>query len=353
MNIYFGIPSEDNTNFEEREACRRLIASLSALPCHARDFTMDSPYPFEAVKGTPSLIHAFNLSKSGIASFKLAQKVRLPLVVTCTGLDVYADLYNPIIRDEVHNVLEGANRIIVPFQQMAKFIQARLRVSTKFEVIAPGISSVNLELDFPPEHFGFEADDRIIMVESGLLPSKNFIFAIHQIEKIIDAYPRLKLVTFDYPYDSEHSKKVMAIANKHEWVRIIARPEPDILPFLYKTCEIFLNVSHAEGSNPFLLTAMQTGKAILGADIQGNHAYIRCEQTFPGLGNGFLYYTSPGATGYKRIHDSEDFILKLRTLLDDEAKRKELGERAANCAKAAYSTDKELYLHLQLYKSLL
>lgn len=353
MNIYYGIPSGLQGNIEEKEIARRLITSLSALPCHTRDFTTDDPYPFEAVKGTPSLIHAFNAAKAGIQCQKLAVNSRLPLVITCSGLDAYADVYNPGIRAQLQDTLESASRVIVPFPAMAKFLKARLQINTAFEVIPPGVMPIDTSFDFPREHFGLGEDERIILMEGGLLPAKNVIFAIHAIERIIQDYKNLRLVIFDSPFDTDYKLKVDKEVYARPWVTIMPRPEAELLPFIYKMAEVFINVSHAEGYNPFLLSAMQTARPVLAADIHGNSAYIRNENTFVDNGTGFLYFTSPGPDGYEKIHDAENFVEKLRYLLDNPDKATEVGQRAKASAEKGFSLQKELYLHLQLYKSIL
>ncbi|GAB4279905.1 MAG: hypothetical protein Kow0029_24090 [Candidatus Rifleibacteriota bacterium] len=353
MNIYYGIPSGSLVNFEEKEIARRLISALSDLKCHTRDFTTDDPYPFDAVKGTPSLIHAFNLVKSGIPCQKLAEASRLPLVISCTGLDVYADIHNPALRPHLHNTLESASKVIVPFPSMARFLKARLQISTSFEIIPPGVIPLEIEFDFPGDNFGFADSDRLIMLEGGLIPAKNAIFAIHSIDKIISDYPDLKLVIFEQPADTEYKRRVETEAATRPWVRIISRPETEILPYVYNMAELFINVSHAEGYNPFLLNAMQLGKPILASDIHGNNAYVRNEMTFPDNGTGLLYFTSPVTAGYERIHDADDFIEKLRYLLDNPEAAKVLGQRAKNVITKSFSIQKEVYLHLQLYKNLL
>ncbi|MGM0600878.1 MAG: glycosyltransferase family 4 protein [Candidatus Rifleibacteriota bacterium] len=353
MNIYYGIPSGHQINIEEKAIAERLISEMGSLPCHTRDFTIDDPYPFEAIKGTPSLIHAFHLSKAGLQCKKLAEKYRLPLLVTCTGLDVYADLFNSGLKAQIQDLLEYASGIIVPFSSMARFFKARLRTNPVIEVINPGVEWVISNSDFPSEHFSLDDKHRIIMLEGGLLPAKNQIFAIRALEKIAKQYADLQLVIIENPFDRHYSEKVKAEAAEKPWVKIIPRPEKELLPFLYKKAEIFLNVSHAEGYNPFLLRAMQTGRPVLAADIHGNNAYIQNETVFPGKGTGLLFSSSPGPSGYKRIHDMDDLIEKLRYLLENPQQAHHIGQRAAESIKKNFATKKELYMHLQFYKNIL
>jgi len=353
LNIYFGVPSGDASNIEEREISKRLVGSLTTLPCHTREFTTDDPYPFDAVKGTPSLIHAFHAAKAGLPCQKLAEKSRLPLIVTCTGLDAYIDMYNSVLKPQLQEVLEVARKVIVPYPQMGKFIKSRLMINTEIEVIPPGVAPFNAEFDFPREHFGFIPGERLIMLEGGLLPAKNVIFAIHQIDKIVADYPEVRLVIFNTPFDSDYQRQVETETAGRSWIRMIDRPEEGLLPFLHRQAEIFINVSHAEGYNSFLLSAMQTGRPVLAADVYGNHAFIKNEETFPQMGNGWLYFTSPGPSSFGRIHDGDDFIAKLRYMLDNPEHAAEVGQRAARIVAQSHTVEKELYLHIQVYKSIL
>ncbi len=353
MNIYFGIPSGDQANLEETIITKRLIQSLANVPCHTRDFTTDDPYPFEALKGTPSLIHAFNLAKAGIPCLKLAESSRLPLVVSCVGPDVFIDLLNPGLKVQIQAVLENAGKIIIPFSQMAKFIQARFQTSASFEVITPGVLPPFSEMEFPKSHFGYEQDDQVILIDGGLLPLKNTLFAIHQIEKILKDFPNIRLGILGDPFDEQTKQQIFSEISNRPWVRILERPEPEMTIFLYKIASAFVNVSHVEGYNPFLLDAMMAGLPIVASDIPGNHAFIRNESNFPDSGTGLLYFTSPAPASYKRIHDGDDFILKLRSVLQEPERFKLMGKRAYDCVKTSNNPSKEIYMHIQLYKSLL
>jgi glycosyltransferase involved in cell wall biosynthesis len=353
LNIYYGIPSGHQINIEEKTVAERLIAEMGSLPCHTRDFTIDEPHPFEALKGTPSLIHSFHLAKAGLQCKKLAEKYRLPLLVTCTGLDVYVDLDNAGLKAQIQDMLEYASGIIVPFSSMAQFLRARLRTNPTIEVINPGVEWIESNSDFPLEHFSLDEKHRIILIEGGILPAKNQFFAIRALEKIANHFTDIQLVIIESPFDTAYSEKVKKEAAQKDWVKIIPRPEKELLPFLYKKAEIYLNVAHAEGYNPFLLQAMQTGLPVLAADIHGNNAYIQNETVFPGQGTGFLFSSSPGPSGYERIHDMDDLLGKLQYLLENPMEAKQMGQRAAEAIKRNFATKKELYMHLRLYKKIL
>lgn len=353
MNVYFGIPNGDQINIEEKEIARRLISSLSSLPCHTRDFTTDDPYPFEAIKGTPSLIHAFHAAKGGLPCHKLAEKNRLPLVITCTGLDAYIDMYNTGLRTQLQETLEAAARLIVPFPQMGKFIKSRLQINTEIEVIPPGVLPISGDLQIPRDHFGLADGYRIILLDGGLLPAKNTLFAIHQLDRIIKDMPELQVVIIQSPSDSDYQMKVVSESASRPWIKIIERPEPELLPYLYSHIEVFVNVSHVEGYNPFTMLALQAGKPVLASDIYGNHALVKNEAVFEGFGTGWLYFASPGPGNYEKIHDGDDFIEKLRFILKNPETAALVGARAANMIRCSHTVEKEVYLHLQLYKTIL
>lgn len=353
MNIYYGIPSGSQINFEEKEVAKRLISTLSALPCQTKDFTPEDPHPFEAMGGAPSLIHAFNLTKAGIQCAKLAEKSRLPLIISCSGIDIYSEIYNDVARSQLKEALEYANCVIVPFSAMAKFIKTRLQVRSKVKVITPGILPVGEDIELKLHRFGLAENDRIIMLEGGLIPSKNALFAIHSLDKIIGNYPGLRLVIFDQPADPDYREKVLAEIAEKPWIKIIPRPESEQMPFIFDLAEIVINTSHAEGYNPFLLMAMQRGIPVLASDIQGNSNYIKSRTSFPENETGLLYSTAPTPTGHGRIHDADDFTDKITELLDDPEIARQMGKRAQVEIKKTHSIEKELFLHLQLYKQIL
>ncbi len=353
MNVYYGIPCGITENTAEREIAQRLVKSLATLACHTCNFTTDARAPFAIPGKAPSIIHAFHAAKSGLPCLRLAESNRLPLVITCTGPDAYIDMYNSALKTQLQEVLEAASRVIVPFEQMSRFIRSRLQINTTIEIIPPGVVPFDQGISIQAEQFGFSSADRIIILDGGLLPAKNTIFAINQIERIVNDHPTLRLVIIGDPFDTDYREKVYQESAGKSWVTILGRPETSLLPHLYRHAEVFINVSHAEGYNAHTLLAMQTGIPVIASDIAGNHAFIKDADLFRETSTGWLYFTSPGPSGFERLHDGEVFLEKLLFVLNNPMAAKATAARAKKQIKCSHNADKEAYMHFQLYKKIL
>lgn len=346
MNIYIGIPS--GSFCEENSIARQLVNSLSEFPCNVTEYqTKEHVQLLNKPKIVPSAIHAVSVSKTGIACQRLAAKLDIPLIVTCTGMDIYADLDNPALRDQLLYVLESADKIIVPYNQMKKFLIARTHIRNGFVTVSPGVQE-DEQPALSREEYGFSQDDQIILVDGGLLPSKNLLFVIKQLENLKNDFPRLKLVLFEKPFDKDYRNHIKNEASNKSWVNIM--PCASFESPIYKLADIIVNASHVEGYNPLLLRAMRAGKIVVASGIDGNRAYINCEETTPGKGNGFVYPTSPAPDGFEKLHDTDDFLSRIVSILKDIEKYEPVGKRAELSVKKNYSKEKELYLHLGLYR---
>lgn len=353
MNIYFGIPSDNFINKEEELIAQRLATSLSYMPGKTKLLCPEELQAIDSKSETPTLIHSIHLSKSGIQCANISKKSRTPLVITCSGMDVYIDIFHPPLRAIIQDILETAAGIVVPNNHMKTFLQSRLVLSENIHVIPPGIMPINENIIINKSDIGFYENDRIILLEGGILPAKNILFAIDKFTEIQNDYSNIKLAIVSSPLKSSYKSKVDEKIANNPNIRLIDRPSNDSLTALYRNAELMINVSHAEGYNPYLLKAMQIGLPILASDIPGNQAYIKNENKHPGRGTGLLYYSTTGSTSFERVHDGENFISNLRKLLDSPSDAKEMGKRAANSIKSFYTIEKELYLHLQLYKQIL
>lgn len=326
---------------------------MKNVPCHTSEFSSDNVSSSCAKNSSPSLIHAIHLSKAGIPFSKLSEECRSPLILTCSGMDVYIDIFHPPLRSIIQDLISKSAGIIVPFQHMKDFLQSRLITKKRIEVISPGLEPIDESITISRESLGYNDKDRVIIVEGGIVPAKNILFAIHRFVELVKDYSNLKLAIVSSPIKSTYKEKVDNEIAENPNIKLIDRPDPSCLAALYRNAEMMVNVSHVEGYNPFLLKAMQAGIPVLASDIPSNRAFIKDERKNHGSGTGMLYFTSHGTTNYQRIHDTEDFTNKIRLLLDNPDQAKAIAKRAAKLIKIEHTIEKELYLHLRLYKEVL
>ncbi len=355
MEILLGICLVQSRYGEDTAYGRRLGHTLTRLGCHVLEVDTSeelTPAGMKAALRCPQLIHGFHLVKSGFACQEIARRTRLPLVITCTGTDVFVDLQTPILNDGVRTVLSVADKIVVPFYGMLQYLREFLPEDSRYMVIPKGIKPAppsdlpDLTVNPLPAHA------RVVLIPGAVLPVKNTLFAFQALEPLRERIPDLHLVVLGNHLDQEFGRLVTQAAEARPWVRLVPELSPGEMSRWYQRADVILNVSHAEGGSQCLLEAMSLGAPVLASDIPGNRAYITDEFANPGRGTGFLYSTSPSPEGYRRIHDQDDLANKLEFVLRQHEIRAAVAQRAGNWVKENLNPDLEAFLYLELYRSL-
>ncbi|RCK80522.1 MAG: Glycosyl transferase, group 1 family protein [Candidatus Ozemobacter sibiricus] len=356
MEILLGICLVQSRYGEDTAYGRRLGQALTRLGCHVLEVDTSEEInvgDLETHFRCPQLIHGFHLVKSGLACQEIARRSRLPLVITCTGTDVFVDLQTPILNEQVRTVLSTADKVVVPFYGMLPYLKEFLPEDSRFRVIPKGVRAAppsdlpELSVTPLPPHA------RVVVVPGAVVPVKNTLFAIQALEPLLGRIPDLHLVILGNHLDQEYGQLVAQAAAGQPWIRLVPELSPGEMSRWYAQADVILNVSHAEGGSQCLLEAMSLGAAVLASDIPGNRAYIIDEFANPGRGNGFLYFTSPSPEGFRRIHDQDDLASKLEFILRQHETRAAVGQRAGAWVKENLNPDLEAFLYLELYRSLI
>ncbi len=154
---------------------------------------------------------------------------------------------------------------------------------------------------------------------STLIPQK----AIHELLEVI---ARLKKIRNDFEVvivghgvlreELENKAKELNIENLIQWMGWVENASGTVLPNL----DVFVQTSHWEAMSVVILEAMASGKAIIATDVGDNKVVIEDNKT------GVIV----------KAGDVDGFFTKLNELLDDQVRRKILGD-------AAYSSYKEKF----------
>ncbi|NLI75082.1 MAG: glycosyltransferase family 4 protein [Candidatus Riflebacteria bacterium] len=355
MEVLLGICLVQTRFGEDNAHGQRLAAFLARLGCHVLelDTSADAPLAtFSSASFAPQVIHGFHLVKSGIFCHELARQGRVPLVITCTGTDVFIDLQTPGLNETIRNVLSAADKVVVPFYGMLPYLREFLPEEGRFTIIPKGVQPPTPS-DLPDlQTHPVPAHGRIVLLPGAILPARHTHFAIHALNPLLSRFPDLHLVILGNVLDSQYGQMVTDLAGNHPWVRILPALSPGEMARWYQRADVVLNVSHVEGGSQFMLEAMSLGAPVLASDIPGNRAYITDEASNEGRGTGFLYSTSPSPEGFQRIHEQADLVDKMTFLLEHHEIRTQTGKRAAAWVKETLNPDLEAFLYLELYRKL-
>lgn len=261
-----------------------------------------------------SLIHAHAALPCGSAARDLAQRLRLPYVVTVHGLDAYLRRQIPGLAGrwserECQRVYREARAVICISEHVRREVLERAHELNNAVVIPNGVD----EKLFAPAS---KAETRLMIVSIGnLIPIKGHEFLIRAMATLLPQFPGL---TCRIIGEGPEKAKLEALANSLQLgsaVQFLGRKSRTDVAGELLRCSIFVLPSYYEGLGCVYLEAMACGKPAVGCFGQGIEEVIR---------NGENGYLVPA-------RDVTELTNTLRTLLADP-------ERGARLGKAARET---------------
>lgn len=308
---------------------QRVATEVQRLGLHA------SVYPLRQMRlgleTQPAVLHAFHALKSGLDAVRVARSLELPLVVTCSGTDLTEDLADPERARSVLQVLAQATVITVFHPGMrASLAAAAPEVTSKVRLIAPGMAAPAGSR--APQDFGLDPRAFNVLLPAGLRPVKRPLFALEAIQQLRDAGQDIRLTVAGSPLEAATTQAVHEAAYTHSWVRYLGVVAHERMGDLYRSVDVVLNSSRAEGLANAVLEAMAVGRPLLLSDIEGNRA---------AAGDDALYF-----------QDSAGLRAALERLARQPELRQALGQRAQSRAAAHFSPEAEALAYAKLYRQL-
>lgn len=282
----------------------------------------------------PSVIHAYNASKSGPLGRSLSLERGAPLVVTCTGTDVNEDLSDPARRPETLSVLKSAAAIVVYTQNLADRILAELpETASRVHVIPKGIALERDPWEFR-EPLGLAPTDFVYLLPSGIRRVKGPHFCLEAMEAVAREFENVRLVVAGPVLERDFGASFLRQVSGISWARYAGTIPLDAMGTVYGQVEVVLNTSESEGMPNVILEAMSAGRAVLAAGIPGNGDLIDSGLT------GLLY--EPGSV--------PDFQRQARRLRQDENLRLRLGAAAREEVLRGHSIEAEVEAVSGIYR---
>lgn len=274
----------------------------------------------------PDLLHAFHALHSGAAARRMAQRHRLPYLVTMTG----SDLYEPALRDHPDTIqsLQDAAAVICFDQLGARQLIKRMpQLSDTVIVIPQGISPLS-----STHPFDRPAGTLVVLLPAALRPVKGIIEAIEALAPLTAELPQLRLWLAGGELDQSYAACVYQYANGLPWVTLWGEIPHERMGDLYAACDLVLNNSRFEGGMAnTLLEAMAAAKPVIAGDIAGNRSLVCHGKT------GWLFKTP------------QDLRAVIRQLADDEALRRAIGQAARQQVSLSFSPQAEADALAALY----
>ncbi|MGH7410774.1 MAG: glycosyltransferase [Candidatus Methylomirabilis sp.] len=282
---------------------------------------------------TPDLMHGFHATTSGHLVIEAARRLHIPSIVSVTGTDANNDLFDPARRAGVMDVLRQATRIVVFHDVMRAKIAGEVPgVEGRIRVIGQTVRCQEAPFDFRGR-LGFEPDDLIFFIPSGIRRVKNVTFCLAPLEALRRQYPQVKAVFVGPVIEPEEGTRLQEALKDRPWAFYLGPVSHEKLCAMLKSVDVVINSSLSEGGMAnSILEAMSRERAVLVSDIEGNRSVVR-----DGI-DGLLFGSEA------------EFLEKAERLIRDPSLRRDLGKKGREKIDREFSREGEIQEYLQLYE---
>lgn len=302
--------------------------------------------------GEFDLIHAHVALPDGYVAMKLAEKWKIPYVVTVHGSD-FSTTINLSTRcyDVVNQVLSDAARVILVSNKLDRIRLERFpQLPEKFVVLPNGVSSKFLgpALKERKMHLGNESWDdeasRTVRREPVRILSVSNLIALKGLDDNLRALAEVEKSFTDYTYDiigqgseRERLEKLAEELGLQAKVNFLGAKSADEVKEHMDKCDVFSLPSWNEAFGVVYLEAMACGKPVIG-----------CE------GQGIADVVAHGETGFlvppREVGSLADTLL---LLLENPDLRAKVGKQARGLVEDSYTWEKNARRTARVYEEAL
>lgn len=300
----------------------------------------DGRSPGEIVQGldafVPDLVHGFHVSASGRIVTDAAFRLGIPSILSVTGTDVNADLFDPYKRTEVMDVLRRATRIVVFHNVMrGKLVGELPEVEPRIRVIGQTVHCQEAPFDLR-RHLGLTPDDLIFLIPAGIRRVKNVTFCLKPLDTLRIQYPQIKAVFAGPVIEAAEGVSLQALLRDYSWAFYLGPVPHEQMCAMLSSVDVVINSSRSEGGMAnSILEAMSRGRAVLASNIEGNRSVVR-----------------DGIDGLLFASESE-FAHQAERLIREPGLRHELGKNGKEKIERDFDREREIHDYLRLYQEAL
>jgi glycosyltransferase involved in cell wall biosynthesis len=278
----------------------------------------------------PDLIHGFHARYCGAITHHLAERRKVPYVITITGSDIYDSQLDE--HPETEKGIRSAQAMVC-FDDRDAVMLAEWFPHTggRIAVVPQGVEPLQV---IKGERFGLADDAFVLLLPAALRPVKRVEFSLQALAPLMGRFPSLRLVIAGGVIDQDYAATIRDMLCDAPFATWLGEVPHEQMGNLYQRADLVINCSRSESMPNSILEAMALGRPVLVADIPGNRSLVSHEQT------GWLY-------------GSEfDFRELVARLAGDVALRAECGRRAREHVLAHHSPALEAGRLMALYRSL-
>jgi glycosyltransferase involved in cell wall biosynthesis len=285
----------------------------------------------------PGVIHAFHAFRVGPFALRLARRMELPLVVTLTGTDVNHDLFDPEHAAAVRRVLEGAATIVVFHASIGERAAAALPdVRARLVVVPQAVAFPEFEPFDLAARWPLPDGRLLVVVPGGIRAVKRPRLPLGPLGRLAMRRPELRLLYAGPILEVAEAEALLAALVSRPWTRYVGVVPHAQMASLLAQADVVLNCSISEGGMAnSVLEALAAGRAVLGADIEGNRSLVE-----------------DGVTGLLFSSD-EELESQAERLAVDPALRARLGAAGRARVRALYPPEREISGYVDVYRRLL
>lgn len=294
-------------------------------------FPRELAHRFAATK--PDVVH----SHSGVwlKAVQAAKAAGLPLVHTVHGLMTVEPWYSPLV---MWLAARGTSRIIPVSDPLRGYLIDSVRVEgTKVEVVPNGVDTRAFSPSdvFRDEVIGQKIRGPVVGCVARFDPIKNHALLLEAFALVRRAHADAILVLVG---DGELRESLERRAQQPDLLgSVVFAGDRRDTPDLYRSFDVFVLTSDAEGTSMSILEAMATGRCVVATDVGGTGALL-----------------DRGAAGV--LVPPRDVITladRLGTMLTDATRRRRFGELARARAVETYSLRTMALRHVAIYRDVL
>ena len=228
------------------------------------------------------LIDAHYVYPDGFAAVRLANALRLPVVVTARGSDIHRFTDFPLIRRLIVRTLRGADRVIAVSQSL-KEAMTRLGIAeAKIAVVPNGVDSRKFyptPKDEARRQLGL-GNGKVILSVGHLVPLKGFDLLVRSFGQLLQRSDGrdYRLMIVGEGQERERLEKLIASLGLEDHVRLVGAVAHPELRVWYSAADAFCLASTREGWPNVLLESMACGTPVIATAAGGTAEIVASER---------------------------------------------------------------------------
>ena len=230
----------------------------------------------------PDLIHAHFTWPSGYVAVKLGNELKIPVVITAHGYDVYdLPFRNEYWFNKIKYVLDSATHIITVSKSNERIMIEKLKISNKKISVIP--NGYDGKLFYPMnrseirKRLNLPDDKKIIINVANLVPVKGHIYLLNALSEVIKHHRDVLLVIVGDGPEWKKLEKIVVNLGLTKYVYFAGSKPHHEIPLWMNAADIFVLPSLSEGNPTVMFEALGVGLPFVGTTVGGIPEIITSE----------------------------------------------------------------------------